>query len=122
MGLVVNRDELDPVLERHGIVAVDPDEMAVRHLLSLYREADLVVGVHGSGLSHALFSRRAHLVELLRAPTMVPRIYYLAASTGLPYDYVPTRDAIPADGDLAADRTAVVVDVEWLDALLTRLS
>jgi len=119
-GLVANRDELDPVLERHGIVAVDPDEVPVGTLLSLYREADLVVGVHGSGLSHALFSRRAHVVELLRSATVVPRLYYLAASTGLPYDYVPTRDAVPADG--ADDGDTVVVDVEWLDALLTRIS
>ena len=118
-GTVANRQELDTLLDRYGIVAVDPDSIPVPKLLGLYREADLVLGVHGSGLSQSLFSRRTHIVELLGGRTLLPNLYYLAASTGLPYDYVMARDPVPADR--VAEHGGAVVDLEWLDSLLSRI-
>jgi hypothetical protein len=75
-----------------------------------------VIGPHGSGMSHTLFSRQARVVELLRGHTVLPHIYYLAASKGLPYDFVPAVSAADSHGT----QGPLTVDAAWLDTLLTR--
>ncbi len=116
IGHISNRAELDEVLERHGVQAVDPADVAVPELLSWFRASDLVVGMPGSGMAQCLFSRHTHLVELLRGTTVSPELYYLATCKGLPYDFVPATEDPPAKDP---DRHALDVDVEWLDRLLT---
>lgn len=116
---VVNRSELDRVLDKFGLESVDPAVRPVPDLLALVREADVVVGLPGRAMAYGLFSRRAHLVELLTGATVSPELYYLAASKGLPYDYVPAR---AAEVRRHPDRRAVEVDVDWLDRLLADMS
>ena len=55
------------------------------------------------------------LVELLDDVTLDPAIYYLAASKGLPYDYVPARPGTGQTGQ------GPELDVDWLDRLLSRI-
>src|SRR5690606_32627157 len=61
---VLNRDALDEVLERHQIETVDPTALSVQEQVSSFRDAALIVGVTGSGLVNAIFSRSAHVVEV----------------------------------------------------------
>lgn len=117
--VVANRPELDDVLARHGVVALDPDQLDACERVGHFRDAELVIGVHGTGLSQVLFSRGSHLVELMRGRTLLPRLYYLATAKGLPYDYVPAVEPTTPGAD--QDAAGVVVDVEWLDSLLSRI-
>ena len=115
---VLNRAALDLVLERHGIEVVDPSAMAVEEVVCAFRDAELVVGVTGSGLVNTIFSRSAHVVELMAGAELLPHFYYLAAAKGLPYDYVsspPDQRGLTAEQRLAED---VVVDTVALDRLL----
>jgi len=118
---VINRDQLDPVLCRHGIQALDLTKLSPEQEIRLFRDAELVVGVTGSGLANALFSRSAHLVELVAGPEVLPTFFYLATAKGLPYDYVlgpPDHQRLSAERRLEQD---VRVDAEALDRLLSRL-
>jgi hypothetical protein len=73
-------------------------------------------------VSRILFSRDAHVVELMQGRTLIPRIYYLATSKGLAYDYVPAADPDAAGRHPShPDGRGVVVDVTWLDSLLSRI-
>jgi capsular polysaccharide biosynthesis protein len=119
---VLNRDVLDKVLDRHRIEPVDPTALSAAQTVGLFRDAELVVGVHGTGVSQVLFSRDTHVVELMQGRTLIPRLYYLATSKGLAYDYVPAADPRSADGHHSRPgRPGVVVDVTWLDSLLGRI-
>jgi hypothetical protein len=113
---ITNRSELDAVLAAHDVEAIDPEAVPVAELLAMVQDAELIIGAHGSGLSHALFSRQARLVELLRGHTVLPHIYYLASSKGLPYDFVPAVSASDSHGTSGP----LTVDTGWLDTLLTR--
>jgi hypothetical protein len=119
---VVNREELDEVLARHHITAIHPSELDVRERIVLFRDAELVVGVIGTGLSNVIFSRSTRVVELLPGQEMLPHFCYMAAAKGLPYEYV----AAPADEHhLTAEerlRRDIVVDTVALDAVLSQLS
>ena len=119
---VLNRDALDEVLERHGIETVDPTTMSVEEQISSFRDADLIVGVTGSGLVNTIFSRSAHIVELQTSVEMLPAFYYLAAAKGLPYDHVgvpPDRRGLSTEERLHED---LLVDTAALDRLLENLS
>jgi capsular polysaccharide biosynthesis protein len=115
---VVNRAELAPVLERHGIEVVEPSAMSPVDQIAMFRDAELVVGVTGSGLANCVFSRGAHVVELVPGSEVLPHFFYLATAKGLPYDYVvspPDRQRLGAVERLQRD---VVVDAAALDRLL----
>lgn len=109
----VNRAELTSVLDGHSVEVLDVDVLDPMSLLGVIRNAELIVGRAADGLPACLFSRAAHVVELLNGTTIDPAVYYLAVSTGLPYAFVPARRP-PPDGP---DR--VEIDVEWLDRVLT---
>jgi hypothetical protein len=117
---VTNREALDRVLNRHGVQSLDLTKLSPEQEVRLFRDAELVVGVSGSGLANAVFSRSAHLVELVPGPELLPNFFYLATTKGLPYDYV----LAPPDGQrLSAERRLrhdVRVDVDALDRLLER--
>jgi hypothetical protein len=121
-----NRSDLLEVLERHGIEALDPASLSPAELLAILRDADLVVGSADGGLTGCLFSHRAHVVELLDDVTLEPAMYYLAASKGLPYDYVPavvpTEARRPVGGRRAGATGEVTVDIGWIDRLLDRVA
>jgi capsular polysaccharide biosynthesis protein len=116
---VINRAELEPVLERHGIEVVEPSVLAPEEEMALFRDAELVIGVTGSGLANSLFSRGAHVIELVPGTELLPHFFYLATAKGLPYDYVlspPDRQRLSAEERLRRD---VVVDTARLDELLS---
>jgi hypothetical protein len=119
VGHIANQPEVDAVLAAHGVERLDPGDWKVAELLGLFRAADLVVGMPGSGMAQCLFSRRTHMIELLRGTTVSPELYYLAACKGLPYDFVPATTDPPANHP---ERYALDVDVAWLDRLLGEIS
>jgi capsular polysaccharide biosynthesis protein len=115
---VLNQAELEPVLARHGIEAVEPSSLAAQDQIRLFRDAELVLGVTGSGLANTLFSRSAQVVELVPGQELLPHFFYLTTSKGLPYGHVlapPDRQRLDANQRLRRD---VVVDVDALDRLL----
>jgi capsular polysaccharide biosynthesis protein len=115
---VMNPAELAPVLERHGIEVVEPSRLEPAEEIALFRDAELVVGVTGSGLANCVFSRGAHVVELVPGSEVLPHFFYLATAKGLPYDYVlspPDRQRLGAVDRLRRD---VVIDAGALDRLL----
>lgn len=114
---VANRPALLDTLERHGVEAITPSSMPAAELFAVLRDAEVVVGSADGGLPGCLFSSRAHIVELLDDVTLQPEIYYLAASRGLPYDFVPAMVAVTRRGP-----TTPVLDIGWLDRLLGRLA
>lgn len=81
-----------------GLPVVDPFDLSPEDLVATCRDAEVIVGSSPASLVHAIFSRRARVVELLSGPTLQPASYYLAVSKGLPYDYLEP----PIDGDRLA--------------------
>ena len=119
---VLNRSELDPVLERHGVEPVEPSMLSAQQQMALFRSAELVVGVTGSGLANCVFSERAHVVELAPGRELRPHFLYLAAAKGLSYAAVlepPDRLRLSAEERLRRD---VRVDTEQLDRVLASVA
>lgn len=115
---VRNAEQMDSVLERHGFTTIRPSGMSVHDRMTTFRDAEMVVGVTGSGMANLLFSRSTRTIELLPGTQLLPNFYYLAVSKGLPYHYVPAvGDDLPMDAMLRLDMD-VQVDVNALNEVL----
>jgi hypothetical protein len=117
---VLNRAELEAVLARHEVEFVEPSSLSPQDEVALFRDAELVVGVTGSGLANTVFSRAAHVVELVPGQELLPHFFYLTAAKGLPYSYVlgpPDRLRLDAAQRLRRD---VVIDADALDRVLAQ--
>jgi len=115
---VVNRAEIEPVLERHGIDVVEPSAYSPAVQIEMFRRAEVIIGVTGSGLANALFSQAAHVVELLPGDELLPHFFYLTAAKGLPYSYLPAPPDRLRLSTLARLQRDVVVDADGLDRML----
>lgn len=118
---VLNRHELDVVLDAHGVETLDPTTLTPEQLVRCFRDAELVLGVTGGGLAHALFSRSARLIELVPGMDVLPHFFYLCAAKGLPYDYVLAPSDNLKGGSERRLRQDVFVDAAALDRRLQLL-
>lgn len=118
---VTNPGELGEVLDAYDVQSVDLQSLTPAEQIRCFRDADLVIGVTGSGLANALFSRDARIVELVPGRELLPHFFYLCASKGLPYDFV----LAPSDNlRMAAERRLqhdVAVDIEALVGVLATI-
>ncbi len=118
---VRNEDQLRQVLERHGVTTIRPSGMEVIDRMTTFRDAELVIGVTGSGLANLIFSRSTRVIELLPGTQMLPNFYYLAASKGLPYHYIPEAGDDMATDAMGRLQMDVQVDVGALDEVLAKV-
>ena len=112
---VANMDAIAPVLRRHGIEVVSCDGRSFDDQVSLFSSARLVIGVHGAGLTNAIFMPEgSSLVEVV--PPWYPVACYLvmASEAGLRYRAVPGEAA----GAAAGPHDDVAIDPDALDAQL----
>lgn len=120
--VVTNRAELDRVLDRHHVTTIRPSIMGARERMVRFRDAEMVIGVIGSGMSNLVFSRSTRVIELLTGPELLPHFFYMSAAKGLPYQYVAAPDdgrRFSAEERLHCD---VVVDTDALDEILSSLN
>jgi len=107
------RPDVVQMLHSRGVESLDPLSVDPAVLFSILRDAEIVVGSSHDSLAGCLFSRRAHVIELVGSTSVDPAIYYLAASKGLPYDAVTQLTATSRHGE-------PTLDTSTLDRLLER--
>jgi hypothetical protein len=62
---ILNHDEVVTVLDAYGFETVASEDLSIREQIDLFAEAEAVLGVHGAGLTNAVFAPSgAHLIEL----------------------------------------------------------
>lgn len=77
----------------------DPAVLDVDAALNIFRDADLVIGVHGAGLTNALFCRSTCAILEFALPQPHARYYrHIAAATDSPYAAIPAH-AHPVIGE-----------------------
>ena len=89
---VLNEPELLPLLSRYGFQSVRLEEPAFCDQVRLFRDAQIVVAPHGSGLANLVFCQPgAKVIELFPAGN-IDLYYRLSKQLGLDYLYVKSRE------------------------------
>ena len=115
---IANHDELLATLTRHGFCQVAPEHLSVREQIALFGQAEAVIGVHGAGLTNAVFSApRTLLIDLItpNSPRSPLLFWNLAALCDLPFIEIVCKPSVP--GDKHSD---IEVDCTHLDSVLRR--
>ncbi|AGB30913.1 hypothetical protein Natpe_1001 [Natrinema pellirubrum DSM 15624] len=82
-----NRDEILNHLRDRGFVSYELTDLTFQEQVSLFSQADQVVGVHGAGLINLIFSSQCSLTEIF-GDQFVPTYFLLAQSLGLGYNAI----------------------------------
>lgn len=87
---IVNEGDLIPLLESHGFEIVHMEEYGFRDQISLMQSASIIAGLHGAGLSNALFMNSpGAMLEIRNGDDAMNNCFFnLAAACGHRYAYV----------------------------------
>ena len=76
-----NEDEIIPILKKHGFTIVDFDILNFEEQLSYILNCEILVGVHGSGLSHMLWMKqKSSILEIRTRNNRYDNCFFTLAS------------------------------------------
>jgi hypothetical protein len=111
-----NEEALLERLRPLGFVAVDLETWSFAAQLAVFRGAEIVVGVHGAGLSHVIgMPRDAAVLEILHPRRFWPTYRAMSARRGLRYGFLVGEDH---DAPGAGDGFDFDVDIDRLLGVL----
>lgn len=84
---ILNEDELFGELQKRGFEKYQLEDYSLEDKIELFYDAETVLGTHGSGLSHILFSDHVNLLEIQIMGKMQTYFYYLSKALGHNYQY-----------------------------------
>lgn len=84
---VLNEEELEPILKAYGFETVRPEHLSLREQIDMFAECEMLIGIHGAGLTNCLFMPSGGNVVELRKREPNYGYWHLADSVGHKYYY-----------------------------------
>jgi len=102
---IINEDQLIPILIKSGFIIVDFDSLTFPEQLTYTLSANVLVSLHGAGLTHMLWMKKpAKVLEIRARHDCHNNCYYtLASDLGLEYHYAIADKTDPAKSTQLAD-------------------
>lgn len=79
---LTNDEQVSVALEQLGFVSLEIERLNIWEQIGLLKDAELIVGVHGAGLTNMIFSHDARVIELHPAAIFRPHYLLLAKACG----------------------------------------
>jgi len=84
---IINEDEIFPLLKKHGFSIVDFDLLDFEEQLSCVLGCEILISLHGAGLTHMLWMRENSKVLEIRARDDCHNNCYFTLASDLGHDY-----------------------------------
>jgi hypothetical protein len=110
---LVNETEVAALLQRRQFEVVYAEELSYRDQVALFFNAQVVVGVHGAGLTNVLFGQHLTLVELHPQDLVRSHYFMICKALHFPYHYLV--------GDKPNGHQDFRVDMRALTEIISRL-
>jgi hypothetical protein len=116
-----NFEEIRTVLDEHNFEIIKPEKLSFHEQIQTFSNADLVVGVFGSGLGNILFSKKTHLIEILNSKYL-PYNSAKALSIALGHSYtgINVESSERFERGTSEKNKPLIVSSEMLDEVITR--
>ena len=90
---IVNIDAVKDLLDRWSIEMVDPSRLTLQEQVALFASTQLLIGVHGAGLTNMLYMPAGGAILELLPPLYATASYWGIASTlGIAYHHLVCHD------------------------------
>jgi capsular polysaccharide biosynthesis protein len=76
---LANEDQIEPLLAEHGFMIAELETMTFAQQVRLFAQAEIVVGVHGAGLTNLAWAPPGCKVMEIQHPDYVNVMYYMLA-------------------------------------------
>lgn len=107
---VQNEDQVLHLLSRYGFEEVILEELSLAEQISLFSQAEIVVGPHGAGFSNLVFSTGATLIDILDPGQPHWCFYNLCYDTNQYYWYLMGEIAVQKDINVDVDKLQRTLD------------
>lgn len=92
---LLNEFEVASLLKRYGFVVCTPESMTWQEQVELFRNAEVIVGMHGAGLSNMIYAASAQLVIEFRAKAHENNLFMnLSKELQIPYELLRLESEI----------------------------
>ncbi|MEI6572485.1 MAG: glycosyltransferase family 61 protein [Alphaproteobacteria bacterium] len=109
---ITNEIELRDVLERYGFKTVELRFGNPLEQIALFRNAEIIMSVHGASLTNLIWAKTARVIELFPSNLRPKHYLNIAAQMGLEYQPI-----IGSEGD---NREDFIIDIEEIERALSR--
>lgn len=84
---IKNSAEIETIARQNNFEIIDADYLSLQQQIELFGETQLLVGIHGAGLTNVIYRKNAslHLLEILPADYLQPHYFWL--SKGMEHTY-----------------------------------
>lgn len=94
---ITNYEEFKRMVTKKGFVEIRPEEYTYEQQISIFDNANILIGPHGSGLMNMLFSTDANIIEIVNKDHWrTSNFFILANEIGHEYNYIlanPHKDS-----------------------------
>lgn len=86
---ITNEEELLPALHQHGFTVIATENLSLREQVRLFRNAEVIAGPHGAGMTNMIFSPAgASVLELFSADNIRRCYWTLSHELGHSYSFL----------------------------------
>lgn len=109
---IMNYDEVMAELETHGFESYQLETLPFKSQVELFKQAEVIMGVHGAGLTNIIFADDPLVFELFPQSVVKPHFYFLSSMMGCEYESLVTE----------ADGNNLVIDIDALRQRFNKLN
>ena len=115
---VLNEDELLPILLQYGFEIVHAETLSMFDQIRLFKDASVILGLHGAGLSNMLFAKSTSLILELRYSGGVQNNLFYQLASCLEYSYSCFFSDVADGNDF--QRANITVDTSLFSTFLQK--
>ncbi|MDA9355324.1 glycosyltransferase family 61 protein, partial [Amylibacter sp.] len=114
---ILNEDEIIEQLTVQGFTVIYPELLSINEQISLFSNADTVLGMHGSGLANIIFCENVKLIELMPCAKFNTMFFGISMVLGFKYVSISTSEQTSKgkDSDAYFDPLTLIKYTKRLD-------
>ncbi len=119
---VLNEEETEAMLSKYNFKFYELSKLSFIEKVSLFAKANVIVSVHGAGLTNVLFCKESsHFIELFPDVFILTTYVDLATKVGMEYSYLVCESSKFADNGHDAQKVHVRVDIPKLEEMVKKV-